>query len=245
MDRTEALVELGRSEGSLHEASLSRIFSHIENSDRPFALITPYITLGPDVDVFDVFDNPAYPGKQQRPCLKRWGVTSKAELEAVNRRNMKDLKSTISGLGYIRVNGVYRMAGGEVVHEPSLFIIGMDDEVAHRLGQRYCQESVLWGQSGVGVYLLNHDESRDRISSAVRPRDFEFGWSEWKGRKFSFQEGRLEYVPQNRQDNRQFLTEVMGALRGQYGDSVDRALDLVADGANPLVALSKLEGLHG
>jgi len=244
MSRVDAFIDLLHGEASaLTEASINRIFSHIKGGES-FALITNFVMFTRSKE------------HVQYPCVKAWGAKHETELEHINRANLKKLKAEVEsmGYGYIRVQGRYEM-GDEaktLVSEPSLFIIGITAKEAKKLGNKYCQESVLWGKAGEGTFLLFGNGSKDKISDNVSPTDFKYGWSEWKKRKFSFQppkdvtEAALIYEVNSWGDNYKFMKSVDEILHKRYSASlVEQALDYIIEGGDVTAAVELMRSKKG
>jgi hypothetical protein len=177
----------------LNESGLSRVHQHINAHDT--AVITAFRN-DPSSDEACVDAVP--PGEQEESPLK------------ANKARNKNLKAVLLKMGYgvTRVDGSYienfdDMDNRKEVSEESFFVVNLKDDPdfnnnINRLGQMFCQDSVLLiPQGGDAAFLLGTNESwpglgeKEPVGSWVGGQEAEFQ-SKIGGRPFIFKEAKLE-----------------------------------------------------
>jgi hypothetical protein len=151
-----------------------------------------------------------------------------------NKSNFSKFKSDIRSLnlGFIPLKGKWRdEATGEIVSEPSVFVVGMSPQDAHRIGNKYNQDAVLVGEPGL-VQLIFKGGGKEKIGTRFSVKDANDIFSEFKGRKFVFES--LEIMPSS------FVGALTEKLTGLPIDVVDDALQRVADGDDVDAVLEQL-----
>ena len=176
--------------------SMSRLLHHIQ-SGQPFAFITAWRGSDP--------------------------ATGEPVPKEINKKNMTALTSDLSslGVGYVWMRGAGQEEEG-VSYEPSLFVIGINKEDAHALGNKYNQYAVLWGQEGEGIFLIESDGSEIVLDSSPTFDESRIDqyWSEWKGRAFAFPEKQSSYcfaLPDNLISERVAWIKVRDRFYERYG----------------------------
>jgi len=153
-----------------------------------------------------------------------------------NKSNFIEFKQAIRSLnlGFIPLRGKWRdEATGEIVSEPSVFVIGMKPQDAHRIGNKYNQDAVLVGSPGE-VQLIFKSGGKEKIGSKFSAKDANNIFSEWKGRKFVFES--LELIANS------FAGALTEKLTGLPVDVVDDALSRVSEGEDVDAILAQLRG---
>ena len=173
----------------LNESGLSRVHQHINAHDT--AVITAFRT---DPSSDEGCYNAAPPAEQEESPLK------------ANKARNRNLKATLLKMGYgvTRVDGSYienfdDADNRKEVKEQSFFVVNLRDDPnfnnnINRLGQMFCQDSVLIiPQGGDGAFLLGTNESwpglgeKEDVGRFVAGKEAEF-MSRVKGRPFVFRE---------------------------------------------------------
>tara|TARA_B100000287_G_scaffold63213_1_gene54943 strand:+ start:150 stop:794 length:645 start_codon:yes stop_codon:yes gene_type:complete len=173
----------------LNESGLSRVHQHISAHDT--AVITAFRN---DPSSDEGCYNAAPPAEQEESPLK------------ANKARNRNLKATLLKMGYgvTRVDGSYIENFDDVdnrkeVKEQSFFVVNLRDDPdfnnnINRLGQMFCQDSVLLiPQGGDGAFLLGTNESwpglgeKEDVGRFVAGKEAEF-MSRVKGRPFVFRE---------------------------------------------------------
>lgn len=185
--------KLGNKEG-IHEASLGRVMQHAENADDTgFAIVTSW-----------------------RQSLSR----------RENLRRFSDLKNSIRalGLGFNTLSGHWRECQDPTVNyddcpeeelvdavEPSLFVTGIDLEQAHKLGNEYGQDAIVYAgpetDGETALVFRNGDEMKlgkfspmsigQAYSELKSGRSFRFEYVEWptQGRTEALMESSFRQSP--------------------------------------------------
>jgi len=156
------------------------------------------------------------------------------ENEARYKKFQQDVRSL--GYGFIRLSGNWRDKKGNIVSEPSLFVIGMSPEEAHRLGNKYDQEAVLVGAPGYAQLIFDSGAKGERLSK-FSVRDANDMFSKWKGRKFVFESLELE--------TSSFVGAMTEKLYGLPIEVVDDALSRVSEGQDVDAVLKQLRDARG
>jgi len=177
----------------LNESGLSRVHQHINAHDT--AVITAFRN-DPSSDEGCV--EPVPPGEQEESPLK------------ANKARNRNLKAVLLRMGYgvTRVDGSYienfdDMDNRKEVSEESFFVVNLKDDSDFnnnivKLGQKFCQDSVLLipqggGDEGSPAFLLGTNESWPGLGEKEPVGRFEGGkeaefMSRVKGRPFVFKE---------------------------------------------------------
>ena len=173
----------------LNESGLSRVHQHINAHDT--AVITAFRN---DPSSDEGCYNAAPPAEQEESPLK------------ANKARNRNLKATLLKMGYgvTRVDGSYienfdDADNRKEVKEQSFFVVNLRDDPdfnnnINRLGQMFCQDSVLLiPQGGDGAFLLGTNETwpglgeKEDVGRFVAGKEAEF-MSRVKGRPFVFRE---------------------------------------------------------
>jgi hypothetical protein len=156
----------------LNEASLSRVWQHVQKSgEKSFGIVTSW-------------------------RAPEEGATGKAlaELQKENARNFKRLQGELrgQGLGYIHLVGHWGN-----LEEPSLFVPGLGMEAAKRIRERYDQDAVLYSgpETGGEVVLFVRSGAIVNVGKFT-PGAVAASYSAIKGKPF-----RFEYVAQTWSQN--------------------------------------------
>lgn len=152
------------SRGQITEASLSRIFHHVDVGEG-FALLSA--------------------GRSEN---------SSAENSKNHGLLRQDIRS--GGFGYIQTVGHWTetLDDGtkEPVEEMSIFVPKMPPEEALKLGEKYGQEAVIYGDE-TGIYYLWVGGEKEKIGDRMSVKVVNDAYSKLKGKPFTF-EG-IRYVP--------------------------------------------------
>ncbi len=173
------------------ESSLNRIFDHISRrTDEPFALITVFVSKHVAARELGYLDD-----DDPNP-----GALPDQEWRAFNNKQQSKLVGAVmKDYSFIELEGWYEYKDEKTgekkkAAEETLFVIGIPPEEAYRLGYKFLQESVLIGdETGIYLYYCRGDSdhkpgTKERIGQKISTRTFEFGYSAWRSRVFSFQD---------------------------------------------------------
>ena len=161
------LMENWRQYVKLNESSLSRLYQHMEAHD--CAILTAFRD-----DVSDMSQ-----------CTQNSDVPEEGE---DNRTRNRDLKATLLGMkiGVTKVDGSYienfDTPQAVEVSEDSLFCVNLKDDqnffqTVQRLGEKYCQDSILCiPKGGKGAYLMGTNNAEfPGLGQQVPVGDAKFG----------------------------------------------------------------------
>jgi hypothetical protein len=155
---------------ALNEASLGRVYQHyLKSKDK---------------------------NKGGFAILTSWRVGNSP---AQNKADLRALKGAIraAGLGFSKMKGHWREKGQpEATPEPSLFVSGISFKLAHKLGNKYDQDAVIYGgpETNDKVVLIHKSGSTQNIGK-FHPQKIAQAYSSIKGKTFIF-EG-FEYIAQS------------------------------------------------
>lgn len=169
------------SPGEVTEASLSRVWQHLESGDS-WGIISAWRS--------DVGGDP------------------KSRREANNRRT-ESLENDLRSMdyGYFPLKGRWKETDRDTgedrwVEEESFFVPQIDERDVMELAKKYDQEAVVFGEPGDDgeIVLLYNDGSRDTLApnsgEGLRPRQIADAYSEVKGHAFAFGEPPGGTTPQ-------------------------------------------------
>ena len=143
----------------LTERSMSRLLGQVESGES-FALITAF----------------------------RVGLTLKENVK-LNEKLLQDIRS--AGLGAARTQGTYDMTRTDGtkqrMYEESFFVYKMPKKTAIKLADKYEQDSVLWGQKGIGVFYVLPNGSATKIGTKLSLNVLIRAYSQIKGKRFTFE----------------------------------------------------------
>jgi hypothetical protein len=151
---------------ALNEASLGRVYQHVKGKDGAFAIITSWR-----------------------------GNLSPSE----NKANFRALKGAIrsANLGFFKMKGRWKEEGAdEATAEPSLFVPGIPLKLAHKLGNKYDQDAIIYaGPETKGKVALIFKNKSKQVIGKFHPQAIAQAYSTVKGNTFTFE--CFEYIPQN------------------------------------------------
>lgn len=118
---------------------------------------------------------------------------------AENKTNFKSLQNSIrsAGLGFFKLLGHWKEEGqDEATAEPSLFVPGISKELAHKLGNKFDQDAVVYSgpETEGNISLIFKSGSLQKIGK-FSPSKVSQAYSSVKGKTFVF-EG-FEYIAQS------------------------------------------------
>ena len=216
----DALIE---TEGFVVTAfSLSRLLTHMKSGE-PWAILTAW-------------------RKQDR-------FTKEDVVPEVNNVNMGAMRNNIAtlGLGYVDMRGAGQESGG-VSYEPCYFVIGITEDQARSLGDRYQQDCVLWGQEGVKVSLLFYKDGEQVMEDKpiFNEANVQLYWTTWKDRAFAFLEKKqssyMFTLPSNLIGRWGIYLQLKAAFNKKYGFArVSDALVRLQAGDDPVAVVQDLQ----